>query len=55
MTKPYRKKTYQVELLGRTELANWMVEQSPPAQLREELMVRYVQKHNWKVMQFYLN
>ncbi len=35
-----RKKTYQVEQLGRTELASWMVEQSPPAQLREELMVR---------------
>ncbi len=35
-----RKKTYQVEQLGRVELANWMVEQSPPAQLREELMVR---------------
>lgn len=35
-----RSKTYQVEALGRQELANWMVEQSPPAQLREELMVR---------------
>ena len=35
-----RKKTYQAERLGRTELANWMVKQSPPAQLREELMVR---------------
>ncbi|TCB66499.1 PadR family transcriptional regulator [Acinetobacter sp. ANC 4178] len=35
-----RKKTYQVEQLGRTELADWMVKQSPPAQLREELMVR---------------
>lgn len=35
-----RKKTYQVEALGRTELADWMVKQSPPAQLREELMVR---------------
>ncbi|MGE8540440.1 PadR family transcriptional regulator [Acinetobacter sp. ANC 3813] len=35
-----RKKTYQVELLGRTELSSWMVKQSPPAQLREELMVR---------------
>ena len=35
-----RKKTYQVELQGRTELADWMVKQSPPAQLREELMVR---------------
>ncbi|AYA01932.1 PadR family transcriptional regulator [Acinetobacter sp. WCHAc010034] len=35
-----RKKTYQVELLGRTELADWMVKQSPPGQLREELLVR---------------
>ena len=35
-----RKKTYQVEQMGRTELADWMVKQSPPAQLREELMVR---------------
>ncbi|TCM64444.1 DNA-binding PadR family transcriptional regulator [Acinetobacter calcoaceticus] len=35
-----RKKTYQVEQLGRTELADWMLKQSPPAQLREELMVR---------------
>ena len=35
-----RKKTYQVEQLGRAELANWMVKHSPPAQLREELMVR---------------
>jgi len=35
-----RKKTYQVERPGREELANWMLEQSPPAQLREELMVR---------------
>ncbi|WP_374664261.1 PadR family transcriptional regulator [Acinetobacter sp.] len=35
-----RKKTYQVELLGRTELSSWMVRHSPPAQLREELMVR---------------
>ena len=35
-----RKKTYQVDQLGRTELADWMVKQSPPAQLREELMVR---------------
>lgn len=35
-----RKKIYQVEQLGRTELANWMVKQSPPAQLREDLMVR---------------
>ena len=35
-----RKKTYQVEQLGREQLAEWMVKQSPPAQLREELMVR---------------
>jgi DNA-binding PadR family transcriptional regulator len=35
-----RKKTYQVERPGREELANWMLQQSPPAQLREELMVR---------------
>lgn len=35
-----RKKTYQVEFLGREALANWMLAQSPPAQLREELMVR---------------
>ena len=35
-----RKKTYQAEQLGRTELADWLVKQSPPAQLREELMVR---------------
>lgn len=35
-----RKKTYRVELLGRTELADWMVKQSPPGQLREDLMVR---------------
>ncbi len=34
------KKTYQVEQLGREQLAAWMLEQSPPAQLREELMVR---------------
>lgn len=35
-----RKKTYQVEQLGRTELTDWMVKHTPPAQLREELMVR---------------
>jgi len=35
-----RKKTYQVEQAGRIELAKWMMEQSPPAQLPEELMVR---------------
>ncbi len=35
-----RSKTYQVEASGRHKLASWMIEQSPPAQLREELMVR---------------
>lgn len=35
-----RKKTYQVEQLGRIELADWMLKQAEPAQLREELMVR---------------
>lgn len=35
-----RTKTYQVESAGREELANWMVQHSEPAQLREELMVR---------------
>ncbi|ALH96187.1 PadR family transcriptional regulator [Acinetobacter equi] len=35
-----RKKTYQVESLGRQELVQWMVKHSEPAQLREELMVR---------------
>lgn len=35
-----RKKTYQVEAIGRTALADWMLKQSQPAQLREELMVR---------------
>ena len=35
-----RKKTYKVEQLGRIELADWMVKQSEPAQLREEIMVR---------------
>lgn len=35
-----RKKTYQVEQLGRVELADWMVKQGQPAQLREEIMVR---------------
>ena len=35
-----RKKTYQVEQLGRIELTEWMVKQGQPAQLREELMVR---------------
>lgn len=37
---PSRKKLYQVEQLGRIELAEWMSKQSPPAQLREDLMVR---------------
>ncbi len=35
-----RKKTYQVEQLGRIELTDWMVKQGQPAQLREEIMVR---------------
>ena len=35
-----RKKTYQVEQLGRIELTEWMVKQGQPAQLREEIMVR---------------
>ena len=35
-----RKKTYQVEQLGRVELADWMLKQAEPAQLREEIMVR---------------
>ena len=35
-----RKKTYQVEKLGRQELTVWMQQHSAPAQLREELMVR---------------
>ena len=35
-----RSKTYQVEQTGRTELADWMLKHSEPAQLREELMVR---------------
>ena len=34
-----RKKTYQVEQMGRNKLDDWMVKQSPNAQLREELMV----------------
>lgn len=33
-------KTYQVEQLGRIELASWMTQQSEPAQLRDDLMVR---------------
>lgn len=37
---PSRKKIYQVEQLGRMELADWLNKQSPPAQLREDLMVR---------------
>lgn len=35
-----RKKTYQVEQLGRIELTEWLVKQGQPAQLREEIMVR---------------
>ncbi|SPL70096.1 PadR family transcriptional regulator [Acinetobacter stercoris] len=35
-----RKKTYQVEELGRQELARWMVEQGEPTSFREELMVK---------------
>ncbi len=35
-----RKKTYQVEQLGRIELASWMTQQSEPSQLRDDLMVR---------------
>lgn len=35
-----RRKVYQVEQAGRIALADWMVQQSPPAQLREDLMVR---------------
>ena len=30
----HSRKTYQVERLGREELANWMLEHSSPAQLR---------------------
>ena len=35
-----RKKTYIVEYAGRQALTEWMVAQSPPAQLRDELMVK---------------
>lgn len=35
-----RKKTYQVEQLGRIQLATWIEQQSEPAQLRDDLMVR---------------
>jgi len=35
-----RKKTYQVEQLGRIQLAAWIEQQSEPAQLRDDLMVR---------------
>lgn len=35
-----RKKTYQVEQLGRIQLAVWIEQQSEPAQLRDDLMVR---------------
>ncbi len=51
-----RKKTYQAEQLGRTELADWLVKQSPPAQLREELMVRLrVLRLSLVAIQFCLN
>ena len=35
-----KQKIYQVEAQGRQALAAWMLEHSPPAQLREDLMVR---------------
>lgn len=35
-----RKKTYQVEALGRQELTKWMTEQQEPPQFRSELMVK---------------
>lgn len=35
-----RKKTYQVEALGRQELAQWMSTQQPPSDFRSELMVK---------------
>ncbi len=35
-----RKKTYQVEQLGRIELSSWLLQQSEPSQLRDDLMVR---------------
>ncbi|MBC9228425.1 PadR family transcriptional regulator [Acinetobacter beijerinckii] len=35
-----RKKTYQIEQLGRIQLASWIEQQSEPAQLRDDLMVR---------------
>ncbi len=35
-----RKKTYQVEALGRQELAKWMTDQQEPTQFRSELMVK---------------
>ncbi|WPO68836.1 PadR family transcriptional regulator [Acinetobacter haemolyticus] len=35
-----RKKTYQIEQSGRIQLGSWIEEQSEPAQLRDDLMVR---------------
>lgn len=35
-----RKKTYQVEQPGHLELSNWLIQQSEPSQLRDDLMVR---------------
>ncbi|WP_288412429.1 PadR family transcriptional regulator [uncultured Acinetobacter sp.] len=35
-----RKKIYQVEQLGRIELSSWLLQQSEPSQLRDDLMVR---------------
>lgn len=35
-----RKKTYQVEDIGKTQLRKWLLEESQPAKLRDELMVK---------------
>ncbi len=35
-----RKKTYQVEAIGKQELNNWLISQSQPAKPRDELMVK---------------
>ncbi|MFC3901569.1 DNA-binding transcriptional regulator, PadR family [Acinetobacter marinus] len=35
-----RKKTYQVEVEGRTELQRWVAQQDAPSKLRDELMVK---------------
>lgn len=35
-----RKKTYCVEDLGQEELRHWLLKEGPPAQLRDELMVK---------------